>query len=77
MSRRSSNLIRYSHLAITAHVYEDRTILNFNCPATKHETVEEFLKRGGEIKKYAYKRPPPWGYTFNGRKPLKRRGSSD
>lgn len=30
------------------------------------ETVEEFLKNGGTIKKYAYKWPPGWKKTFNG-----------
>ena len=32
----------------------------------KTESVEDFLKRGGQIKKYAYKNPPKWKATFNG-----------
>lgn len=30
------------------------------------ETVEDFMKRGGEVRSYAYKEPPCWKMTFNG-----------
>lgn len=38
----------------------------FNKIDVESETIEEFLARGGEIKKFAYKKPPRWRETFNG-----------
>lgn len=39
------------------------------------ETVEQYLARGGEIKRYHFKDPPVWKQTFNGfEKCVKRRG---
>ena len=56
---------------------DDRQRLMARRRATPTETVEQFLARGGEIKRYHFKSPPVWKQTFNGfEKCPKRKGKT-
>lgn len=61
---RKSNYIKKRH---DKDALEDKwKFIDERSVPAKKETVQDFLKRGGEIKKYAYKWPPEWKKTFNG-----------
>lgn len=63
---KSSYVKRRQEAETTQQAYDLQREKALGKSRAKRETVEEFLARGGEVKKYAYKKPPCWKKTFNG-----------